>query len=105
MKPIIYAVGHSGAPPKVASPESITPARGRGFRARRFAAPRNDAAYDSNFEIAVLAAATRTADRAARPVSTGAFWTLRGLWRSIRGSASGPVGTRRACLRRERNHA
>ena len=54
MKPIIYAVGHSGAPPKVASPESITPARGHGFRARRFAAPRNDAAYDSSFEIALL---------------------------------------------------
>jgi hypothetical protein len=35
---------HSGARPKAESPESITTGRGYGFRARRFAAPRNDGA-------------------------------------------------------------
>jgi hypothetical protein len=34
--------GHSGAPPKVASPESIASVGGYRFRARRRAAPRND---------------------------------------------------------------
>jgi hypothetical protein len=33
---------HSGAGAQHASPESILPRRGYGFRARRFAAPRND---------------------------------------------------------------
>jgi len=38
----------------VASPESISLDCGYGFGARRFAAIRNDAAYDSNFEITRL---------------------------------------------------
>src|SRR5215471_17055497 len=50
----IQYVGHSGARPKAASPESITPAGGYGFRARRFAAPRNDGRYHSNLRSDVL---------------------------------------------------
>jgi hypothetical protein len=77
-KPIVsinrsFSASHSGAPPKVASPESMTLGRGYGFRAHRIrsqvyarsalydahignspcaVALQNDAACDSNFEIA-----------------------------------------------------
>jgi hypothetical protein len=65
-------VRHSGARPKAASPESIIPAGGYGFRARRHSAsktrvnalaavPRNDAWYDSNLGNAVLVALKRSA--------------------------------------------
>jgi hypothetical protein len=66
VKPITSGVRHSGARPKAASPESVIPAGGYGFRARRHgasktrvnalaAAPRNDG-YDSNLRSAVAGA-------------------------------------------------
>ena len=56
----------------VASPESIAPASGYGWiPGSRKSAPRNDTAYDSNFEIALLVALPPVQSRPTMPTIAG----------------------------------
>jgi hypothetical protein len=65
---------HPGARPKAASPGSITKVRGYGFRARRFAAPRNDQEGNDRFHgIAALEHFQEKPARAARPEGGNRF--------------------------------
>src|SRR2546430_6977288 len=51
---VAFVPSFRGEARRAESPESITPVCGYGFRVRRFAAPRNDGAYDWNLGNAVL---------------------------------------------------
>jgi hypothetical protein len=75
---------HSAVIPEAAAggcPESISTIRGYGFRARRFAAPRND----GRVEIAqyVFAAACGTWPRASRTAAEAAFAIRRASLRMV----------------------